>query len=172
MQECKIVFDTPDKFAGKGLESSHPQLNKDLTVMDGVIDSNGLTKCAVVVLNISQQTVQLPKKAPLAQIEIFAENNCKPVNKVFMIKDNKTKLTDISHIKNINLTHVPTNYLDSYKTLLTNFADAFSRHDLDVGHCKTLPHRVRLTNPNKIVSINQYRLPYHCLLYTSPSPRD
>ena len=70
MQECKIVFDTPDKFAGKGLVSSHPQLNKDLTVMDGVIDSNGLTKCAVVVLNISQQTVQLPKKAPLAQIEI------------------------------------------------------------------------------------------------------
>jgi len=33
--------------------------------------------------------------------------------------------------------------------------------DTDVGHCKTLPHRVRLTNPNKIVSINQYRLPYH-----------
>ena len=53
MQECKIVFNSPDKFAGKGLVSSHPQLNKDLTVMDGVIDSNGLDKCAVVILNIS-----------------------------------------------------------------------------------------------------------------------
>ena len=118
MQECKIVFNTPDKFAGKGLVSSHPQLNKDLTVMDGIIDSNGLAKCAVVVLNISNQTVQIPKKAPLAQIEICAENNCKPVNEVFTINDNKTKLTDISHIKNIDLSHVPTNYLDSYKTCL------------------------------------------------------
>ena len=67
MQESKIIFNTPPNFKGKGLVSSHPQLNKDLTVMDGVIDSNGLDKCAVVVLNISQQTIQLPKKAPLAQ---------------------------------------------------------------------------------------------------------
>ena len=26
---------------------------------------------------------------------------------------------------------------------------------------KTLPHEVRLTDPNRVVSINQYRLPYH-----------
>ena len=57
MQESKIIFNTPPN-------SSHPQLNKDLTVMDGVIDSNGLDKCAVVVLNISQQTIQLPKEHP------------------------------------------------------------------------------------------------------------
>ena len=101
------------------------------------------------------------KKGTLAQLEKCSENDCKPVSEVFTVIDNKAKLTDISHIKNIDLTHVPSNYLDSYRTLLANFADVFSRHDLDVGHCKTLPHRVCLTNPNKIVSINQYRLPYH-----------
>ena len=84
MQECKIVFNTPNNFAGKGLVSSHPQLNKDLTVMDGVID-----KCAVVVLNISQQIVQIPKKAPLAQLQKCAENNCKPVNEVFTVINKK-----------------------------------------------------------------------------------
>ena len=47
MQESKIIFNTPHNFTGKGLVSSHPQLSKDLTVMDGVIDSNGLDKCAL-----------------------------------------------------------------------------------------------------------------------------
>ena len=112
-------------------------------------------------MNISQQTILLPKKAPLAQLLKCAENTCKPVSEVFTILNNKATLTDISHLKNIDLTHVPSKYLDKYKTLLTNFADVFSKHDLDVGHCKTLPHRVRLTDPNKIVSINKYRLPYH-----------
>ena len=33
MQESKIIFNTPHNFTGKGLVSSHPQLNKDLTVI-------------------------------------------------------------------------------------------------------------------------------------------
>ena len=77
--------------------------------------------------------------------------------------------------------HVPELYRSRYQSLLIKYADVFSKHDLDVGHSKTLPHEVRLTDPNRVVSINQYRLPYHlkevaidyvCLLYTSPSPRD
>ena len=32
---------------------------------------------------------------------------------------------------------------------------------MDVGHSKTLPHQVRLSDPNRVVSVNQYRLPYH-----------
>ena len=33
MQESKIIFNTPANFKGKGLVSSHPQLNKDLTCL-------------------------------------------------------------------------------------------------------------------------------------------
>ena len=35
------------------------------------------------------------------------------------------------------------------------------RNDLDLGHCKALPHQVRLIDPNQITVINQYRLPHH-----------
>ena len=127
MQESKIIFNTPHKFTGKGLVSSHPQLNKDLTVMDGVIDSNGLDKCAVVVLNISQQAVQIPKKAPLAQLLKCAENTCKPVSEVFTILNNKARLMDVSHLRNIDLTHVPSKYLNDYKTLLTKLCRCFQQ---------------------------------------------
>jgi len=48
-----------------------------------------------------------------------------------------------------------------YKALLREFSDVFSRNDLDVGHCRSLPHKVRLKDPNRVTSINQYRLPYH-----------
>ena len=30
-----------------------------------------------------------------------------------------------------------------------------------MGHCTSLPHQVKLIDPNKITSINQYRLPRH-----------
>ena len=51
MQESKVLFSTPKHFQGKGIISSHPQLNEDLSVMDGIIDSNGLNKCAAIVIN-------------------------------------------------------------------------------------------------------------------------
>ena len=67
----------------------------------------------------------------------------------------------MSHVKKINLSHVPELFRGRYQALLTKYADVFSKHDLDVGHSKTLPHEVRLTDHNRVVSINQYRLPYH-----------
>ena len=45
--------------------------------------------------------------------------------------------------------------------LLTAYAEAISKHDLDLGHCNTLLHEVRMTDSNRIVSINQSRLPHH-----------
>ena len=68
---------------------------------------------------------------------------------------------DTSHVEKVDLSHVPDSFVNSYKALLRKYADVFSKHDLDVGHSKTLPHQVRLTDPNRVVSINQYRLPYH-----------
>ena len=70
-------------------------------------------------------------------------------------------MTNIDHVKRIKLDHLPIKYHSEYAHLLTKYADIFSRHDLDVGHSKTLPHVVRLTDPHKIVLVNQYRLLYH-----------
>ena len=51
LEETKVIFDTPSGFIGKGIISSHPQINEHLTVMDGLVDSNNLSKCAAIVLN-------------------------------------------------------------------------------------------------------------------------
>ena len=61
----------------------------------------------------------------------------------------------------MKLSHIPAQYREKYSSLIRSYSDTFSKHDLDVGHSSTLPQTVRLLNPNKIVSINQYRLPYH-----------
>ena len=65
------------------------------------------------------------------------------------------------HISKINLDHIPLDFKARYCSLLERFSDVFSRSDLDIGHCQSLPHVVRLRDPNKTVSINQYRLPHH-----------
>ena len=195
MEETKIIFNTPKKLSGKAYICSHPQLPENLNVMDGVISSNNMEKCAAIILNSSSTPIFLPKATNFASLQLCSENDLKPVSFVFAVRDKQVKLMDTSHLRKIDLSHVADRHLASYKSLLTEYADVFSKHDLDVGHCKALPHQVRLTDPNKIVSINQYRLPYHlkevaidyvkkllksgvvrpstsCLLYTSPSPRD
>ena len=53
MEETKIIFNTPPKLQGKAYICSHPQLPDNLNVMDGVIASNNMDKCAAVMLNSS-----------------------------------------------------------------------------------------------------------------------
>ena len=142
--------------------------------MDGVIDPQGKL-CSTVVLNKSNRSVNLPKNSPLGMVSVDPGNHYANYHEVFSVEKGKPILTDTSHVEKVDLSHVPDRFLGSYQNLLRKYADVFSKHDLDVGHSKTLPHQVRLTDPNRVVSINQYRLPYHlkdCLLYTSPSPRD
>ena len=129
--------------------------------MDGVIASHGYDICAAVVMNTSHLPITLTKTCPLANITPYSRALCSPLSSVLSVSKGKPVLKDISHLQEIDLQHVPPAYLPEYKALLAEFADIFSKHDLDVGHSKTLPHQVRLTDPNKIVSINQYRLPYH-----------
>ena len=56
---------------------------------------------------------------------------------------------------------LPLSVKGRYQALLREYADIFLKHDLDVGHSQTIPHTVRLTDHNKVVSVNQYRLKYH-----------
>ena len=144
-----------------------------------------------MVINKGNRHVKLERNSLLGELHFYPDSSFRDYHEVFSISRNATRpeLRDVSHIKQINLSHVPELFRCRYQTLLNNYADVFSKHDLDVGHSKTLPHEVRLTDPNRVVSINQYRLPYHlkevaidyvdrllksgvCLLYTSPSPRD
>ena len=142
MEETKIIFNTPKNLSGKAYICSHPQLPENLNVMDGVISSNNMDKCAAIILNSSSSPILLPKATNFASVQLCSANDLKPVSFVFAVKDKQVKLTDASHLRKIDLSHVPDRYLASYKSLLTEYADVFSRHDLDVGHCKALPHQV------------------------------
>ena len=79
-----------------------------------------------------------------------------PLQDCLTVTNGRPRLEKIDHIKNIDLSHLPENYRLRYKSLLRANADVFSRNDLDVEHCKSLPHKVRLRDPNRITAINQY----------------
>ena len=81
-----------------------------------------------------------------------------------MLQINQNKrmvVTDIFHLQQVKLDHLPLSVKGRHQALFREYADIFSKHDLDVGHSQILPHTVRLTNHNNVVSVNQYRLPYH-----------
>ena len=86
---------------------------------------------------------------------------CSELTTCLNINTKPPPLTDTSHVDKIPLSRLPLSYQPKYKHHLREFSDVFSKNDLDLGHCKTLPHPVKLKDPNKIVSINQYRLPHH-----------
>ena len=106
---------------------------------------------------------KLERNTPLGELHFYPDSSFRDYHEVFSISSKETKpfLRDVSHVKQVNLSHLPETFRGRYQVLLNNYADVFSKHDLDVGHSKTLPHEVRLTGPNRVVSINQYRLPYH-----------
>ena len=66
----------------------------------------------------------------------------------------------MDHLARIDLSQVLPEYLDGDKALIHKYADVFSQSDLDIGHGRSIPHVVRLKNPNRITSIAQYCLPY------------
>ena len=84
-----------------------------------------------------------------------------PLAQCLNINTERPTIINTAHVDQIDLSHLPEKFRQRYRTLLRSYADVFSKNDLDVGHCKSLPHQVRLKDPNRITSINQYRLPHH-----------
>ena len=162
-EEQKVTFKIPSQptiCPSRGLFSSDESYHDELIFLDGVINPQQ-DICSTVVLNKSNRSIHLPKNSPLGTVSTNPSTQFAEYHEVFSVQHGKPVLKDTSHIEKVDLSHVPPNYIASYKSLLIKYADVFSRHDLDVGHSKTLPHQVRLTDPNRVVSINQYRLPYH-----------
>ena len=136
-------------------------------LMDGVVKlisgENAIRKeCSTIILNPGHESIHLAKNTVIGKFEGLQTNSFQPIETVLQInKGNKVLLADTSHLAQVKLDHLPLSVKGNYQALLREYADIFSRHDLDVGHSKTLPHTVRLTDHSKVVSVNQYRLPYH-----------
>ena len=152
--ECDINFAT-------ALVSSNN--NPLVHLMDGVVDGSNTKECSLLLLNPSLDAVQVPKGTIVGYMSPLDRSDFAPIEQVLQVSHSQAwpQLSDISYLANIKLNHIPVQHREKYANLIRSYSDIFSKHDLDVGHSSTLPHTVRLLNPNKIVSINQYRLPYH-----------
>ena len=135
--------------------------------MDGVTnsyyppDSPADPVCNVTIANFSHLPLKIPTNTPLASLTTDPRLNAKPLSACLSITTENPRIINTSHIESLDPSHIPSHFQQHCLSLLCSYADVFSKHDLDVGHCKSLPHQVRLTDLNKITSINQYRLPHH-----------
>ena len=147
-----------------GLVKGVHLLPDQIAVMDGVCKGtvrNGKPVCPVIIANFSHLTVKLSAYSPLAKVSRSSDLQMFSLQDCLTVTNGRPQLKKIDHIVNIDLSRLPEHYQPSCKSLLRANADVFSRNDLDVGHCKSLPHKVRLKDPNRITAINQNRLPYH-----------
>ena len=161
--ERQVDLPVPWTFDAGLVEGVH-SLPEQVVVMDGVCKGtirNGQPVCPIVMANFSHLPIKLSAYSPLAKIADSSNLQMFPLQDCLTITNGRPRLEKIDHVENIDLSHLPEQYQQRYKSLLRANADVFSRNDLDVGHCKSLPHKVRLRDPNRITAINQYRLPYH-----------
>ena len=163
--ETAIYVPVPFPFV-QGLIETGPDLPDQVMVMDGVTysftpsDSHNPV-CTVILANFSHLPIRIPANTPLTVLTSDPQLKIKPLSSCLSISTDKPKIMDTAHIENLDLTHIPKQYKPHYLSLLRSYVDVFSKNDLDVGHCKSLPHQVRLKDPNKVTSVNQYRLLHH-----------
>ena len=117
--------------------------------------------CMAIISNFSHLPAKLPSNTPIANVFVDKSMTITPQSQCLNINSSKPTITDTHHVDSIDSQHVPEHFQPRYRHLLRSYADVFSKNDLDLGHCKTLPDQVKLTDLNKIVAINQYRLPHH-----------
>ena len=126
--------------------------------MEGIISSTNNT-CRPVFANFGHLPDTIEANTPLGTITSDPDLEAIPLSQCLAISTRQS-VTDDSHLKNVKLNHLPREYQSRYHRLLSNYADVFSKNDLDIGNCSSLPHVVRLKDRNRITSISQYRLPH------------
>ena len=157
--ETLINLPSPVSFV-QGLVESKTGLPEGVHVMDGITSSvDG--QVGLVVANFSHLSVNLPPASALARLTIDANLQVKPLTECLSVTAAVPRIVSTSHVDKIDLSTIPSKYVAHYRSLLRSYADVFSKNDLDIGHCRSLPHRVRMRDPHRITSINQYRLPHH-----------
>ena len=159
-EEMQVIGECDVNFATASATSNN---NEMVHVMDGLVDGKNSNKCPLILLKPSLDTVNVPRGTIVGSITPVDASDFAPIEQVLQINlgTARPQISDVAHFVNIKLNHLPLQYKERYVKLIRSYSDIFSRHNLDVGHSTTLPHTVRLLDPNKVVSVNQYQLPYH-----------
>ena len=158
--ETLIKLKSPVLFS-KGLIEANGGLPDGLHVMDGITEPDEDGMIGVIVANFSHLNVKMPSKTAIAKLSTHPGLLITPLTECLSVASEKPKIIDSSHVRTVGLQSVPPRYRPHYERLLVSFADIFSKNDLDIGHCRSLLHHVRLKDSNRLTAINQYRLPFH-----------
>ena len=153
--EISVKLPVPNSFK-TGLIESLTSLPDQVMVMGGVTTSKASDKltCSDVVANFSHILVNISPITPLCSLFVSNKMECTPLTECLSITETTPKILNTTHVDKICLDYLLEKWITKYRSLLRSYADVFSTNDLYVGHCTSLPHQVKLIDPNKITSIN------------------
>ena len=155
--ETLVPLNVNGSFSAALIEGSQTLL-AGVCVMEGIVKVQQ-SKCNAVFTNFTHLPVSVPAYSSVALL-YTGPLTAMPIASCLATIPTKPVLHSVDHLKRIALSHIPLNYQERYRSLIHKYGDIFSRSDLDIGHCTSLPHVVRMNDPNRITSITQYRLPY------------
>ena len=155
--ETMVPLNVNGSFSAALIEGSQ-SLPEGVCVMEGIV-SVQQSKCIAVFANFTHLPISVPAYASVAQLHT-GPLTALPIASCLASHPAKLVLTSVDHLQRIDLSHIPSHYQEKYWSLIHKYGDIFSKSDLDIGLSKSLPHVVRLKDPNSITSISQYRLPY------------
>ena len=149
LSETLVLLKVNGSFSSALIEGSN-SLPEGICVMEGIVQVQQST-CKAVFANFTHLPVSIPAYSSVALLHT-GPLTAMPISSCLASSPSRPAMSSVDHLKRIDLSHIPSHYQEKYRSLIHKYADVFSRSDLDVGHCNSLPHV--------------------CLLYTSPSPRD
>ena len=144
--ETMVNIPVPFSFT-RGLVEGSPDLPQSVCLMEGIISSTNNT-CRPVFANFGHLPVTIEANTQLGTVTSDPGLEAIPLSQCLAISTTRQNVPDHSHLKHVKLDHLPREYQTRYHKLLSNYADVFSKNDLDIGNCSSLPHVVRLKDRN------------------------
>ncbi len=151
------------------------------TALTEVRPEDKRNSAAIVLSNVSDATVVLPRGTPVALISPVHANDVIALSTVL---DKLSELTPtaavgtasssttgspsalkrkIYNLAEIDMTTTPADRIQEYRKLVLEFHDVFSKHDMDLGKTDALPHVIKLHDPQDTVYVPPYRMPVNLM---------
>lgn len=131
--------------------------------LPAVVKSDEQGYCKVVYQNGSILPRDVCRKEfvgycrPIDETDLLKDISWKGSKNCFTLSKSTVDMQKEEVCRQVELNHLPNQLQKQYKDVLIEFPDIFSLNPNDIGHCKILPQKIILKDPNKITSIPPYR---------------
>lgn len=146
-----------------GLVQAVSAISTDFTVNPALVRMN--YRIPVLISNASDMALVIERNQEIATIQLQDEDdvsNNVSFQEVLSIQQiGKGNYQVRIGPDDVNLTGIPQEYRLAYLRLLNQYVDVFSLNPNDVGHCRVMPQRILLKNPNQVSCTPPYRVPHH-----------